>query len=47
MCVHVYVVYEDTNLYVDIGTYCCFYYVASGTYCGGSEFKYPGSVPKS
>ncbi len=25
----------------------CFYYVATGTYCGGSEFKYPGSVPKS
>ncbi len=25
----------------------CFYFVASGTYCGGSEFKYPGSVPKS
>ncbi len=25
----------------------CFYYVASGTYCGCSEFKYLGSVPKS
>ncbi len=33
--------------YVDIGTYCCFYYVATETYCTGSEFKYPGSVPKS
>ncbi len=25
----------------------CFYYVATGTYCGSSEFKYLGSVPKS
>ncbi len=25
----------------------CFYYVASGTYCGGSEFKYSGTVAKS
>ncbi len=25
----------------------CFYYVATGTYCGGSEFKYLGSVPKN
>ncbi len=25
----------------------CFYYVATETYCGGSEFKYLGSVPKS
>ncbi len=25
----------------------CFYYVASGTYCGGSEFKYLGTVAKS
>ncbi len=25
----------------------CFYYVATEMYCGGSEFKYPGSVPKS
>ncbi len=25
----------------------CFYYIASGTYCGGSEFKYPGTVAKS
>ncbi len=25
----------------------CFYYVATGTYCGSSEFKYPGSVPKT
>ncbi len=25
----------------------CIYYVATGTYCDGSEFKYPGSVPKS
>ncbi len=25
----------------------CFYYVASGTYCGGSEFKYPGTVTKN
>ncbi len=24
----------------------CFYYVATGTYRGGSEFKYPGPVPK-
>ncbi len=33
--------------YVDIGTYCCVYYSATETYSGGSEFKYPGSVPKS
>ncbi len=33
--------------YVDIGTYCCFYYITTDMYCGGSEFKYPGSVPKS
>ncbi len=25
----------------------CFYYVATGTYNGVSEFKYTGSVPKS
>ncbi len=25
----------------------CFYYVASGTYCGGSEFKYPATVAKN
>ncbi len=25
----------------------CFYYVATETYCGGSEFKYPGTVAKS
>ncbi len=25
----------------------CFYYVATETYCSGSEFKYLGSVPKS
>ncbi len=25
----------------------CFYYVGSGTYCGGSEFKYPGTVVKN
>ncbi len=25
----------------------CFYYVATETYCSGSELKYPGSVPKS
>ncbi len=25
----------------------CFYYVATDTYCTGSEFKYLGSVPKS
>ncbi len=25
----------------------CFYYAATGTYCGGSEFKYFGFVPKS
>ncbi len=24
----------------------CFYYVATETYCGGSEFKYPAFVPK-
>ncbi len=33
--------------YVDIGTYCCFYYVVTCTYSLGSEFKYLGSVPKS
>ncbi len=25
----------------------CFYYIASGTYCGGSEFKYSGTVAKN
>ncbi len=25
----------------------CFYYIKKGTYCSGSEFKYPGSVPKN
>ncbi len=25
----------------------CFYYIATGTYNGASEFKYLGSVPKS
>ncbi len=25
----------------------CFYYDDTETYCGGSEFKYPGSVPKN
>ncbi len=25
----------------------CFYYTASGTYCGGSEFKYVGAVAKN
>ncbi len=25
----------------------CFYYVASGTYCGGSEFKYLGTIAKN
>ncbi len=33
--------------YVDIGTYYCFYCVATETYCGGSEFKYPGTVAKN
>ncbi len=43
-------------IYVNPGTFLicryrymllCFYYVATETYCGGSEFKYPGSVLKS
>ncbi len=25
----------------------CFYYVASGMYCGGSEFKYPETIDKN
>ncbi len=25
----------------------CLYYVATETYCGGSEFKYPGTVAKN
>ncbi len=25
----------------------CFYYVTSGRYCSGSEFKYPGTVAKN
>ncbi len=42
--------------YVNPGTYLlfwcrhvllCFYYVASGTYCGSSEFKYSGTVTKN
>ncbi len=35
------------HIHIHIRYIAVFYHVATEMYCGGSEFKYPGSVPKS